>query len=296
MFAERLRAVPRWIVRHPFLVIAIALSLAVLGVTQALKLRIDTNIATLLPPEYQSVRALNKLQQTVGAETTVDVAIASPSFEASRAFAEDFIPRMMALEGQAGNPYFSRYDFRRDVRFVTENALYFATFEELDRLEAFLRQTAQQVRTTTDPLRMDLFVGGAEQTARERQREQDELRADLAQLALTEYITSPDSTTLVVKFYPTGSKTDIGFVEQLYADVDALVIPDAAGTVPPRDGSNAGGADSETVRRGPFDHVGRPQLVRRWCALGDPRRRPVLPIQVRPSADWRQARVARCAE
>ena len=224
MFAERLRAVPRWIVRHPFLVVAIALSLAVLGVTQALKLRIDTNIATLLPPEYQSVRALNKLQQTVGAETTVDVAIASPSFEASRAFAEDFIPRMMALEGQAGNPYFSRYDFRRDVRFVTENALYFATFEELDRLEAFLRQTAQQVRTTTDPLRMDLFVGGAEQTARERQREQDELRADLAQLALTEYITSPDSTTLVVKFYPTGSKTDIGFVEQLYADVDALVI------------------------------------------------------------------------
>ena len=224
MLTERLRVVPRWVVRHPYVVVALALALAALGVSQALRLRIDTNIATLLPPEYSSVRALTKLQEAVGAETTVDVAITSPDFQDNLGFANDFVPAMMALRGPAGDPYFTRADLRRDVRFVTQNALYFATFEELDRLEAFLRGTASRVRSTTDPLRMDLFMGGADSLDRQREREQDQLRADLAQLALTEYVISPDSTTLVVKFYPTGSKTDIGFVQQLYADVDGLVV------------------------------------------------------------------------
>ena len=224
MLAERLRFVPRWVVQHPVSVVAVALLLAALGVSQAVHLRIDTDIATLLPPDYTSVQALTRLQEAVGAETTVDVAVASPEFGANLTFARDFVEEMTDLKDPDGDPYFTRVDFRRDVRFVTENALYFATFEELDRLEGFLRQTASQVRSTTDPLRMDLFVGGADSLRRQRERERDRLRADLAQLALTEYLTSPDSTTLVVRFYPTGSQTNIGFVERLYADIDGLVV------------------------------------------------------------------------
>lgn len=224
MLTDKFRTVPRWVVGHPLWVVASALLLSALGVSQALHLRIDTDIATLLPPDYTSVQALAKLQEAVGAETTVDVAIASPDFEDNLRFATDFVDGMMELEGPNGELYFTRYDFRRDVRFVTENALYFATFEELDRLEAFLRQTASQVRSTTDPLRMDLFLSRADSLRQQRQLERDQLRADLAQLALTEYLVSPDSTTLVVRFYPTGSQTNIGFVERLYADIDDLVI------------------------------------------------------------------------
>ena len=223
MVFDRLRSVPRWTVAHPFAVLAVALVLSAFGVRQALTLQIDTDIATLLPPEYESVQAIQRLQETVGAETSVDVAIASPSFRANRAFADRFVPAMTALEQPSGEPYFTRVEYRRDVRFISENALYFATFEELDRLERFLREQAQEVRSATDPLRVDLFASAADSASAARQREADRLRADLAQLALTEYFVSPDSTTLVVKFYPTGAQTDIGFVERLYADVDALV-------------------------------------------------------------------------
>lgn len=225
MVFEHLRVVPRWVVAHPFVVVAIALALSALGVWKALSLRVDADIVTLLPPEYKSVQAIERLQETVGAETTVDVAIQSPSFEANRAFAEAFIPRALGLDRPDGEgPYFTRVDFRRDVRFVSENALYFATFDELDRLEAFLRGQAQEVRSATDPLQMDLFGTMADSALALRQQEEDRLRADLAQLALTEYFVSPDSTTLVVRFYPTGSQTDIGFVERLYADLDAAVL------------------------------------------------------------------------
>lgn len=208
---------------HPFLVVTIALVLAVLGLYQATKLKIDANIIALLPPEYKSVQAIQRLQETVGAETSVDVAIYSPSFRDNIAFADTFVAAMRELEGPGGTPYFTRVEYKRDVQFVSENALYFATFDELDRLEAFLRGQAQQVRSATDPLRMDLFGSGNDSLSAVRQREADQLRTDLAQLALTEYFVSPDSTTLVTRFYPTGAQTDISFVERLYADVDSLV-------------------------------------------------------------------------
>ena len=221
---ERLRVLPRWIVAHPYAVVALGIVLAAAGAWQASTLKIDTNIVTLLPPEYESVQAINRLQETVGAESTVDVAIHSPSFRANLAYAEALVPAMMAMERPDGQgPYFTRVDFRRDVGFISKNALYFATFEELDRLERFLRSQAQQVRSATDPLRVDLFGGVADSAQAARQREGDRLRADLAQLALNTYTVSPDSTTLVVRFAPTGAKTDIGFVEQLYRDTDATI-------------------------------------------------------------------------
>ena len=102
MQTDRVRFIPRLIARRPLIVVVAALVLAGLGIQQALTLKIDTDIATLLPPEYDSVQSLRKLQETVGAETTVDVAIYSPSFDANRTFAEAFVPRMMALDTPAG--------------------------------------------------------------------------------------------------------------------------------------------------------------------------------------------------
>ncbi len=220
---DRLRVIPRWTVSHPFVVVAVAIALAVLGIWQAASLKVDANIVTLLPPEYTSVQALQKLQEAVGAETTVDVAIASSSFEDNLAFANDFVPAMMQLKGPDGSAYFTRVDFKRDIGFISANALYFATFDELDRLERFLRGQAQQVRVATDPLRMNLFPSQTDSADVARQQDADRLRADLAQLALSEYLVSPDSTTLVVRFYPTGAQTDLAFVERLYEDIDALV-------------------------------------------------------------------------
>lgn len=224
MVFERLHAVPRFITRFPLVVLLVASVFTALGVQQAMSLKINSNIAALLPPDYASVRALTKLQETVGSETTVDVAIHSDAFSSNLAFAEDFVPRMMALKAPNGDPYFTRVNFKRDVRFVTQNALYFATFDELDRLEDFLRGQAQQARDASNPLRVNLLRTRQDSLSAQRQAEGDQLKRDLAQLALGEYMTSPDSTTLVVQFYPTGAQTDIAFVETLYADIDSLVV------------------------------------------------------------------------
>ncbi|GAB5535469.1 MAG: MMPL family transporter [Rubricoccaceae bacterium] len=233
MLFDRLRVVPRFVVRRPLVVLALAVALAAVAGWQATSLKVNANIIALLPPEYTSVQALNRLQETVGAESTVDVAIRSPSFETNLRFADDFAEAMMALEAPDGEPYFNRYDLKRDVRFVSENALYFATFEELDRLERFLRGQAQEVRDVTNPLRLSILPTGEDSLNAAKERDADQLRRDLAQLALTEYLISPDSTTLAVRFYPTGSQADIGYVERLYSDVDSLVLAMRPGSYSP---------------------------------------------------------------
>lgn len=220
-FFDALRPFIRAVVRHPLAVLGVALVLTALALASAVRLRIDTDLANLIPPEYPSVQALERLRETVGAENPVDVGIESPSFEANRAFAEALIPRMMALRGPSGEPRFSRYDFRQDTTFLAHNALYFASDDELDQLEAFLEDEIEDLRLRANPFFVDLDDdlglddGGAASA--------EDVQAALEELRIREYHLSPDSTVLAVRFFPTGAQTNIGFIRGTYRQVDSLL-------------------------------------------------------------------------
>lgn len=79
--------------RRPVTVLLVALSFAVWGASLAINLKIDTDIANLLPPENPHVVALDKLRDTIGGETEMDVAIGSPDFEKNLAFANELIQK-----------------------------------------------------------------------------------------------------------------------------------------------------------------------------------------------------------
>ncbi|MEM6327614.1 MAG: transporter, partial [Bacteroidota bacterium] len=224
MLFQALRPLIRFVTRHPLVIVLVALGLTALALSQVRTLTVNADLSQLLPEEYESVRALNQLRDTVGAESTLDVAIQSPSFEDNLRFAEALIPRALALTQSDGTAVFTRVDFRRDVDFVEQNALYFATDEEIDRLESFLRQQAREVRADNDPLRVALLQPERDSARNERVREVERLRSDLASLNLGEYLMSPDSTVLAVRFYPSGSQADLGYVEDTYARMDSLVL------------------------------------------------------------------------
>ena len=223
---KALRPFIRWVVRHPGLVLVVALALTALGGFGASRLTIDTDLAKLIPASYPSVQALDRLRETVGAETTVDVGIESPSFEDNRAFAEAFIPEALALRRpDTGEFYFTRAEFYRDTEFVEANALYFATSAELDQLETYLDDKIEEARLEANPFFFDLD----DELLDEEDAEADPDSAAQSMLAAyddivgSEYLVSPDSTVLVVRLYPSGAQTQIDFVESLYADLDSLV-------------------------------------------------------------------------
>ena len=80
-------------ISHPFLVIGASLLVAIVSGFFALQLKVDTDIANLLPKDHPNVLALNSLKEIVG-RTEMQVAIKSPSFEANKAFAEAIIPKL----------------------------------------------------------------------------------------------------------------------------------------------------------------------------------------------------------
>ena len=218
---EALRPFIRAVVRHAGWVLLVALVASALGGYAALGLRgnIDTDISKLIPQDRPTVQALEKLRSTVGGESDVAVGIQSPSFEANKAFAEALIPEALAMEQPSSDdPYLTRVEYKRDVSFLENNALYFATDRELNKVERFLQDKIEQAKLEANPFYFDLGEedAGPDTTAQELEQMHDRLVGQT-------YPISDDSTTMVLKFYPSGSNSDIGYIENLYADLRTLV-------------------------------------------------------------------------
>ena len=205
----------------PLFVIVVALLFSVVGFHFAKQLTIDTDFSKLIPPEYPSVQALEKLRETVGSESSVDVGIVSPSFEANKRLAEALIAAGAGLKSPAyPEPFFTRYEFRKDNQFLKDNALYFSTFEELDALENYLVEKIEDAKLEANPFFFDLED---EEIEEEPDSTAEAFRQVYDDLVGKEYPVSEDSTTLVVRFYPSGSQTNLRFIEDVYAALQETI-------------------------------------------------------------------------
>lgn len=215
---ESLRPFIRAVVRRAGWVLFAAVLLTVAGGMLARNLTIDSDLANLIPEDRPTVQALNKLKETVGGESDVAVGITSSSFEDNKAFAEDLIPKALDLKGPNGEPYLTRVEYKRDVDYLKDNALYFASNEELTRVEDYLDDQIEEAKLKANPFYFDL--GEDEEEGAD---EGEELQGMYNNLVGSRYMLSPDSTTLVLKFYPGGTNTDIDFIDRLYDDLRGLV-------------------------------------------------------------------------
>ncbi len=217
---ERLRPLIRGVVRHAVWVLLLAAILSTLGVRQAINLRIDTDLANLIPPEYPSVQALERLRETVGGESEAAIAIQSPSFEANKAFAEAIIPQVLALRTEADDEnVFQRVEYRKETDFLKQNALYFATPAELDLLENWLDDKIVEARLDANPMFFDL----EDEEEAEPDSVGEELSAIYNEIVSKEYPISDDSLTMVLRFFPAEASSDIAFIEHAYAGIDDVI-------------------------------------------------------------------------
>ena len=222
MLDRLFKALRPWVngvIRRPLLVLGAATLLSVAGGVFTSRLSINTDFATLLPESYPSVQAINELRDRVGGENEATVIIESPSFEANKQFAERLIPETLGLQGAAyEEPYFLRVDYYHDLTFIRNNALYFATPNELDSLEAYLRREIRAAKLEANP-----FYVEVEDEAERPDPTAERLQALYDDLVTKEYPVSGDSTTMAIRFYPSEAQTNIGFIGDAYAALDRLV-------------------------------------------------------------------------
>ncbi|MFN1834151.1 RND family transporter [Balneola sp. MJW-20] len=210
----------RYVIDHPYKVLILSFFAAALSLAMARNLRIDNDIAKLIPQDYPSVQALYKLRDQVGSESELAVAIKSPSFEANLHFADTLIIEAMQLQMPDEETYwFSRFEYRKNVEFLKDNGLYFATQEELDKLEDYLIDEIADAKQEANPFFFELED--------EDETNQDSIAEELNdiynELIGSEYELSEDSTILVIKFYANGSQTDLEFVSNVYEELQTLV-------------------------------------------------------------------------
>lgn len=216
---DRLRPFIRGVINRAPWVLLISLALSLIGVRMAMRLSIDTDLANLIPPEYSSVQALERLRDTVGGESEAAIAIESASFEANKRFAEAIIPQILSLTGEAySEPYFQRVEYRKDTKFLKDNALYFATPAELDLLDSWLDDKIEQARLEANPFYFDLDDEDAEPDS-----VAEELSSIYNEIVSREYPISDDSLTMVLRFFPVQASSNIQFIEDAYNDLDKLI-------------------------------------------------------------------------
>lgn len=208
-------------VRRPYTVLAVALLLGVVSAHLASSLRIDTDIANLLPKDNPRVVALNQLRETVGGETEMDVAIGSPDFQANLRFAEELVGKSLQLyDRRSQAPFFTKVEFRRDTEILKDYALYLATVDELDELITYLDDRTEEAKLEANPFFIDFGdeeydAGPVDAAAR--------FEETYKEMIPTEYAVNSDSTVVTLKLFPTGSKSDLAFLRRMFATYDSLV-------------------------------------------------------------------------
>lgn len=207
--------------RYPYWVLGITILLAGVMGSFAIQLKVDTDLANLLPEENPHVKALERLQNTVGGETTMEVAIKSPSFEDNKAFARDLIRQSMQLEDEKRDTkFFKRAEFRKDTEFLRNNALYFATSNELNDVKEYLKEEIRNAKEEANPF---LISFEEEEESKADKNKISEFEETYDSLIPSEYPVSPDSTVMIVKFYPTGSKSNLNYLRRMFASYDSLL-------------------------------------------------------------------------
>lgn len=211
-------------ISHPFIVIGVSLIVAAVSAFFAIQLKVDTDIANLLPKDHPNVLALNKLQETVGGETEMQVAIKSPSFEANKAFAEALIPKSLELYySRYDDNYFKRAEYRKDTEVIKNNALYLASNEELDEIIFWLEDEIYYAKEEANPFFVDFEDDFEDEESGEEEDPAADFKESYNTLVPSEYPVNEDSTIMVIKFFPTGSKSDIQYLEDMFAVYDSLI-------------------------------------------------------------------------
>jgi len=205
--------------KYPYWVLSITIVLGAILGSFALQLKVDTDISNLLPKQNPHVKALDELQANVGGETTMEVAIKSPSFEDNKAFAQDLIQKSLELyDEDRDNKFFKRAEFRKDTEFLEDNALYFATPNELSDIKEYLRDEIQKAKEDANP-----FLISFEEEESDENGNMSEFEKSYDSLIPSEYSMSADSTVMLVQFYPTGSKTNLSYLRRMFSSYDSLL-------------------------------------------------------------------------
>lgn len=202
-------------------VCAILVGLTLAFALSARSLRIDTDLTSLLPESFESVRDVHDISKEFGGVGYVAVVVHGKDKETVIRFAEDVAPKLSALKNV-------RYvDYKRPVSFFRDHALYYLDQEDLesvlDRMTA--RRDWEVSRATGSLLDDDEEAPPVSFTdLEEKYRDRLSLEADSKRgKEEAEYYLDATGTRLALLVKPVRLASDLSFAKEVVADVEHVI-------------------------------------------------------------------------
>jgi hypothetical protein len=200
--------------KYYWLILIVALVATTLGAYWSFKLRVDSDLAKLLPQDYQSVKTLEHIKETVGGQGSIRIVLESHNFEKMKVFADDLAARL------SKHPDVNYVDYKHDMAFFKKSALLLLELDELDSLRTAIRDKINYEKQKLNPLFVEDLFGDEEETSDvELTKWEEKYKSKEPK----EYYINADSTIMVVDVYPSGANTSLDFVEKLVNEVTQTV-------------------------------------------------------------------------
>jgi predicted RND superfamily exporter protein len=203
--------------RHSKGIVFLSVIMTVVGGYLTSKLKLDTDLAALLPDSFTSVQALRKMESEVGGGTSsLRVALKSQDFSAATALAHQLAEALVESESVGS------VDYQNDVDFYERNALLFLDEDQLDSLQIAIEDAIEAHKQALNPFMVEDLFGDAGDDVAESDdlaRWEEEYEGELP----ARFYANPDSTVIVLKVLPAPGSSGLGADRRMVADVRRIV-------------------------------------------------------------------------
>lgn len=139
-----------WAHRRPTVALSLGVALALLAAFEARHLRLDNDLAGLLPRSFESVQGFDKLRAKFGGVGHVTVAGYGTDRAGLERFVEEITPKLEALPG------IRFVEWKRESRFFKDRMLYYLTLEDLKEVEHRIKERERYERRQKNPMYIKL--------------------------------------------------------------------------------------------------------------------------------------------
>ncbi|MFZ2448429.1 MAG: MMPL family transporter [Syntrophobacteraceae bacterium] len=206
--------------RNPILPLVAILLIFLIALTAASRLKLDTDLAGLLPRSFESVRDLEDLKGRYGGEGYLVVVGLDADPEGLRRFAADIAPALAALPGV-------RYvEDRRPTEFFRERALYFLTIEDLETVRERLDKRKTWEVLHNSPFYVDLLDTKAPPLDFSDIQEKYKKSGGIGKLlggSASPYYLDEQQRLIAVLVKPSGLASDFTFAQSIVHSVETVI-------------------------------------------------------------------------
>lgn len=241
--APHTRLRDRWIsavLRHHVLVLVLAVIVTAVAGWLASRLRIDSDIRSLMPADHPVLVSLDQIEASFGSLGSVNVVVKHGTVEQRHAFADAVAERIGRLEQISDVEYRLRGDFFAD------HALYFLGDAEMTELDERVQAWSHHELCRAEP---DVCVSKPDPDAPEALRTFIRAKQDaaLARTRFRDYFERDGIDALVLLAHPKQASSDLAFSLAIAADARAAVAEVRA-----REGAAWSGSDLTFNVVGPY--------------------------------------------